>query len=64
MGLLSNQPRMFLHAEGDMDSDGAAALAAARLRRAIASGSRERDMAILRGIQNLRRGFPMKSGVA
>ena len=44
--------------------DGEAALAAARLRRAIASGSRERDMAILRGIQNLRRRFPMKSGVA
>ena len=64
MGLLSNQPRMFLRAEGDMDPDGEAALAAARLRRAIASGSRERDMAILRGIQNLRRRFPMKSGVA
>lgn len=44
--------------------DGEAALAAARLQRAIASGSRERDMAILRGIQNLRRRFPMKSGVA
>ena len=47
-----------------MDPDGEAALAAARLRRAIASGSRERDMAILREIQNLRRRFPMKSGVA
>lgn len=44
--------------------DGEAALAAARLRRAITSGGREHDMAILREIQNLRRRFPMKSGVA
>ena len=41
--------------------DGEAALAAERLQRAISSGSMERDLAILRGIQELRRRFPMKT---
>ena len=39
-----------------------AALASERLQRAISSGSMERDLAILRGIQDLRRRFPMKTG--
>ena len=39
-----------------------AALASERLQRAISSGSMERDLAILRGIQELRRRFPMKEG--
>lgn len=41
--------------------DGEAALASERLQRAISSGSMERDLAILRGIQDLRRRFPMKT---
>ena len=44
--------------------DGEAALAAERLQHAISSGSMERDLAILRGIQELRRRFPMKGGAA
>lgn len=44
--------------------DDEAALVAERLQRAIASGSMERDLAILRGIERLHRRFPMKRGVA